>query len=235
MAYVADLRSRVQAANVLVNTDGRVVLSDFGVTANMLEPRAATPKAGSSSLTLRDISSVADLGQLVPPEPVPAPESAEPLESPFLQHALVSPITFVDGMVSAAVEVPSLRGEGSSSPSPTGEASCSSGFSPSGDHISGLPISPMRGSSSNGYSPKGEGSSGSIAKEGGSGAGEFGSAWAAQKYLARNTFTGTPCFMAPEVMVAANDCQCSSGCVRSCNLLICLEGHAVGRQAATVS
>ncbi|CAL8470958.1 g10500 [Coccomyxa elongata] len=199
----------VKAANVLVNTDGRVVLSDFGVTANMLEPRAATPKAGSSSLTLRDISSVADLGQLVPPEPVPTPESVEPLESPFLQHALVSPITFVDGMVSAAVEVPSLRGEGSSAPSPTGEASGSSGFSPSGDHSSGF--SPMRGGSSSGLNPKGEGSTGSIPKEGGSGAGEFGSVWAAQKYLARNTFTGTPCFMAPEVMVAANDCQCSSG------------------------
>ena len=214
-SLMAGVAGTVQAANVLVNTDGRVVLSDFGVTANMLEPRAATPKAVSSALTLRDISSVTDLGQLVSPEQASAPVSMEPPESPFLQHADVSPSTSLNGVVSASVQVPCPKGKGSSGFSPKAEASGSSGFSPSLDQSSGF--SPLQGSSSNGLSPNGEGSSGSILKEGGDGDGQFGSAWAAQKYLARNTFTGTPCFMAPEVMVAANDCQCSSGYGSSLN------------------
>ena len=62
--------SGVQAANVLVNTDGRVVLSDFGVTASLERavpsPRASggprstaspTPSDGASAAEPRDLAS----------------------------------------------------------------------------------------------------------------------------------------------------------------------------------
>lgn len=151
----------MQAANVLVNTDGRVVLSDFGVTANMLEPRTSTPKAASSTLTLREISSVKDLSQLAGKE---------------LESAPAQPHTDA--------------GVAESSPQPD--------------------VSPFAGFDCPGIGLASGGAARSSEEEG-SGGGQFRSAWACQKYLARNTFTGTPCFMAPEVMAATDDCQQSSG------------------------
>lgn len=149
---------------MLVNTDGRVVLSDFGVTANLLEPRASTPKPSSSALTLQEIGSLTDLRLLEEPEPEPSPFAAVRLSSPV--------------RADAHEEAESSYGEPSSS--------------------LGASSSRSQGTSLD------EGASGS-------GGGHFRSAWACQKYLARNTFTGTPCFMAPEVMAATNDCHCGHG------------------------
>ncbi|EIE20192.1 kinase-like protein, partial [Coccomyxa subellipsoidea C-169] len=63
----------------------------------------------------------------------------------------------------------------------------------------------------------------------GSGGGQFRSAWACQKYLARNTFTGTPCFMAPEVMAATDDCQSYNMAADVWSFGIFLEELALGR------
>ncbi|KAK9901349.1 hypothetical protein WJX75_007725 [Coccomyxa subellipsoidea] len=172
----------VKAANVLVNTDGRVVLSDFGVTANMLEPRTSTPKAASSTLTLREISSVKDLSQLAGKE---------------LESAPAQPHTDA--------------GVAESSPQPD--------------------VSPFAGFDSPGIGLAIGGAARSSEEEG-SGGGQFRSAWACQKYLARNTFTGTPCFMAPEVMAATDDCQQSSGYNMAADMWsfgIFLEELALGR------
>jgi serine/threonine protein kinase len=150
----------MQAANVLINMDGRVVLSDFGVTANLLEPPKTVQYTRRPTLTLRDICSAADLEQLAIDE---------------------------QGEFTADVLASSPESWGCT---PTSTESVAS-FQDPGSY----------------------GSSGSC--QGGGGGCQ--SAWACQKYLARNTFTGTPCFMAPEVMAATNDPQ-SAGCADDPNL-----------------